>query len=1186
MSVTLSILAQTSDRNFITTHTARIKVPANDLAAVNNQDQVNRSTQYFDGLGRPTQSIINKGAPDDKDVITQVTYDALGRQTKVYLPYTNGTTGNYRSSWFSEIDDFYDGTWSNDVVDEPTYYYNETVYESSPLNRPVKAYGPGNVWRSADKFIQYGYTPYDASNPEHALVRFGVSRNAAQTISQHGAYTDGDLWVKEVTDENGNSSLTFTDNLGQMIAKKSEIGSSYATTYYLYDDLGQLTFVIQPEGVAEIGGGYSSLLNTSEFRKKWMFRYKYDGRGRMTEKQVPGTEPVFMIYDSRDRLVLTQDGNQRVEAISSGNVTLQGYNGKSYKVTGSGSLTLEAGVHILPSTTTPFEASATAANRYTFTKYDDLDRPVMTGICSITDNISTIRANADAYGGGETRNSGSHGYTTSNTYPNANSSTITFDQVLSVTYYDDYSHHNQSYFDLNNWSYVDTGADFEDNENVEVKGLVTGTKTKVLGSNEYLFASSYYDDRYRTIQSISTNIHGGTDRVSNSYNFTGTIKKSIREHDGDEDVNVTEGFNYDHMDRLISSTHKVNGQSTVTMQNNSYNELGELKEKNIGNNVQSIDYKYNIRGWLTHLNNGTAFDDASDKFGMELQYQNTPTAQYKQYNGNIGRILWKTSGNSRGNQNYSYAYDKLNRLLKATYGSQYGSGVFDVYSTVGGNIQYDLNGNIQDLVRTAPSTGTEDVLHYDYNGNQLTSVGDSGTSALFDEQSDGNAANEYLYDQNGNMISDANKAITSISYNNLNLPEFVKTPVGTIQYIYDAAGTKLRKYYDKNSGADETTDYLGGIHYKDGALDFIQHAEGRARKSGSSFAYEYNLTDHLGNVRVTVNSAGTVVQRDDYYPFGGTFNSYVSGQENLYKFNGMEEQKSTGWYDFGARMQDPWLGRWFAIDPMAEKYHDWSPYNFTMNNPILFIDPTGMEGENSNDSTETESTTEIIPTPYEDPNAVAESFKQGLQQGATNGLFLSSESGDYVIVIGDDGVAYYVHGSLVSTDANGNTVVDMSKAGLAYVSGLQTGEIFGAFLAIPVGEGAGITVSGALKALNKGLASAYLRATGQSGNFASVEGFSLGTGNNGYIYHSSEGAARNGRWVAGTRYGSPTEATGNLALDYPGSTNGAQNAYSTNRVGLYVKGTAAGQIRSAGGGTQYMGVGKVFKNAKIIQIGY
>ncbi|UXP33108.1 RHS repeat-associated core domain-containing protein [Reichenbachiella agarivorans] len=86
-----------------------------------------------------------------------------------------------------------------------------------------------------------------------------------------------------------------------------------------------------------------------------------------------------------------------------------------------------------------------------------------------------------------------------------------------------------------------------------------------------------------------------------------------------------------------------------------------------------------------------------------------------------------------------------------------------------------------------------------------------------------------------------------------------------------------------------------------------------------------------------------IVQKDDYYPFGLTFNSYSSGIENLFKFNGKEELEETGWYDYGARMLDPSLARWFNIDPLADRYKNLSPYNYVANNPLKYVDPDGKE---------------------------------------------------------------------------------------------------------------------------------------------------------------------------------------------------------------------------------------------------
>ncbi|MGB3468348.1 MAG: RHS repeat-associated core domain-containing protein, partial [Cyclobacteriaceae bacterium] len=132
---------------------------------------------------------------------------------------------------------------------------------------------------------------------------------------------------------------------------------------------------------------------------------------------------------------------------------------------------------------------------------------------------------------------------------------------------------------------------------------------------------------------------------------------------------------------------------------------------------------------------------------------------------------------------------------------------------------------------------------------------------------------------------------------------------------------------------------------------FFQHSEGRVLYDNGSFNYEYNLTDHLGNVRVTLNQAGTVIQKDDYYPFGLTFNHWQKDPpENLYQFQGQEYQKETGWSSFKWRNAMPELGRFFKIDPLTENYVYNSPYAFSENRVTNGIELEGLEYLNANEA--------------------------------------------------------------------------------------------------------------------------------------------------------------------------------------------------------------------------------------------
>ena len=105
------------------------------------------------------------------------------------------------------------------------------------------------------------------------------------------------------------------------------------------------------------------------------------------------------------------------------------------------------------------------------------------------------------------------------------------------------------------------------------------------------------------------------------------------------------------------------------------------------------------------------------------------------------------------------------------------------------------------------------------------------------------------------------------------------------------------------------------------------------------------MKDHQGNNRVVVAEEGTVEEVNHYYPFGGVFSS--TGDAQPYKYNGKELDRKGGldWYDYGARMYDPVLGRWHAVDDLSEHYYYLSPYNYCMDNPANWVYPDGREPE-------------------------------------------------------------------------------------------------------------------------------------------------------------------------------------------------------------------------------------------------
>jgi RHS repeat-associated protein len=184
----------------------------------------------------------------------------------------------------------------------------------------------------------------------------------------------------------------------------------------------------------------------------------------------------------------------------------------------------------------------------------------------------------------------------------------------------------------------------------------------------------------------------------------------------------------------------------------------------------------------------------------------------------------------------------------------------------------------------------------------------------------------------------------TITYNYLNLPKSVVKGTDNLEFIYDATGVKLAT---KQNGTTQNY-YTGAVVYKsDKTPDYILTSSGMIRKDGANYIRQYNITDHLGNVRSVVNQSGTIEQATDYYPYGLSF-SNNNLTKNRYLYNGKEIQNQTlssqffGMYDYGARYYDPVIGRWMGVDPLTVKMPNWTPYRYAFNNPLRYIDINGL----------------------------------------------------------------------------------------------------------------------------------------------------------------------------------------------------------------------------------------------------
>lgn len=878
-------------------------------------DQAMIDISYLDGLGRPLQEVLVKASPDGgKDIVVPISYDAFGRQDKGYLPYATvtGTGGAFKTGAIAAQGSYYSSTPPIGQVAN-SKPFSVMVFEASPLNRVQEQGFPGQVWQPAtSRTATSGHTVVtawtvnnitafsDLANTRRvALYGVSLASNGTATLTLNGAYAAGQLQVTVTKDENWVSASGFAarlgtteeymDKQGRVVLKRSFNKNGTAdeilSTYYVYDDFGSLSFVLPPG----IGPDRTTVPTVAELNN-FAYRYRYDQQNRLVEKQLPGKDIEYLVYNNLDQLVASQDANQRV------------------------------------------------VKEWFVNKYDGLGRMVLNGIWT-NGGTSISRDAVQALVNSQVAGNVWEEYTGTGTgYTNRSWPTSGIITTLALNYYDTYSIPS-----LPATYKPATG------QSTMIRGMLTASLTKVLGStgsSNMLWNVMHYDNKGLVVKQFNQHYKGGTvsagnyDEISNEYTFSGQPARSTKKHftgstAGTLAVTVLTEYEYDHRNRLTDTRKKIDAGTMITISRNVYNEIGQLRSKNLHSSngltfAQSINYAYNPRGWLK--------ESSSALFKQYLKYEDVISGVVSQYNGNISYQQWQHGTTTQ--QSYTYTYDKLNRLLQGTMPNSIGKEL----------LTYDKMGNIVSLSRTGTSSTVLDALNYSYSGNRLTKVVDGSSNATLEYYLTGTT--NYTYDANGNIKSRLNSAqpgnnITAVTYNHLNLPSAVTATKGNAAYSYDAGGRKLR-----STQGTIVTDYIDGIEWQDGVLNLVHMEEGRIVKSGTTYTYEYFLQDHLGNNRSGFKQASpsTASFRSDYYPYGLQYqqNIIVGSPKNKYLYNGKELQDGTRMLDYGARLYDPTIGRWNMIDPMAEMYDDISPYNYALSDPVGKFDPNGMFTETVN----------------------------------------------------------------------------------------------------------------------------------------------------------------------------------------------------------------------------------------------
>jgi RHS repeat-associated protein len=825
---------------------------------------------YFDGLGRPVQTQLKEaspltlggpGIPAVEDIVQMNDYNELGLEPKQYLPYVVKNNAGFIAQPFTDQKQFYNSTYK-DAYGQPmmageNYLNGVTTFEESPINRPTIMYAPGNSWAGSNNGTTNSYM---TAIGDDEVPLFSIDNNVVwdNNIPYSIKYRETRLIKNISQDENGNRVVEYKNLEGLTILKKVQLAAKpddkliagWLCTFYVYDNYNQLRFVIPPKAVTTMNFSITQgtpVTVTPLIATNLCFRYEYDYRKRMCGKKVPGAGWVYMVYDKRDRLVFSQDANMRL------------------------------------------------TNQWMTTLYDELNRPISTGMMTYVGTRANLQTEVD--------NNWSATNTNFNTPYNSPADIFIDrrDPLIAV-----YKATNSVNFSEDFTS--ETGADFEacilpsaNTANVTALNNPIPTSATYIALT-YTYYDSYDINKYLFFSKRFTAAHHSKLDAGNNLNvevlqtspakttldkITGTLVRTIK-----DPTNLQAG----------------NFLGTVIY----YDDYGRMLESLTDNHSGAVDLnltRYNFTGqpvctYLLHNNGDAGEANLRIKTNMEYDHGNRLLEMRKQFNDDV------TTNHLIAKMNY----DRMGKLLNKDLGTNPNTGValevlrynynirgwlrainkdytraLNNSSWFGMELSYDwgfdknqLNGNIGGIRWRSAGDAVQRAYGFDYDkvnrliwGDFNQYVPDGGTIGWNKSQGVdfsmqmGTTANNYAdaYDENGNILAmkqwgvklNASSIIDQLQYNYnpnsnqlLNVIDAVNDPatllgdfktIGAratntsntrIDYTYDDNGN-MKNDYNKDIKEDVGAGVVQGIVYNHLNLPWKINVQGKG-----TITYVYN----------------------------------------------------------------------------------------------------------------------------------------------------------------------------------------------------------------------------------------------------------------------------------------------------------------------------------------------------------
>jgi RHS repeat-associated protein len=520
---------------------------------------------------------------------------------------------------------------------------------------------------------------------------------------------------------------------------------------------------------------------------------------------------------------------------------------------------------------------------------------------------------------------------------------------------------------------IDINAPF-DQDPIDVVGKVSTTYKKNFETDPLPLTQTWYnyDKRGRVIQYAQKLPQIGIKRIEYKYDAAGNVQEVAYQRSVANDE-FYHFYDYDGNNKLktVYASRTAPQYNAVSLEITNLSDLtkqaeytyylhGPLKSTTIAG-TQTIDYTYTIEGLLKAINDPQNL--GNDYFAQSIEYYSgdysktgvsigslTTTNTREYHTGLIKAINWKTKSPDANivSGAYLYQYDNLYQLTSGTFATLLGNTLNSAGSYAESALKYDYNGNIKGLKRSKSTTETihdfVDKYNYKANGNQLQSV----TGYAF-----------YQYNEIGQMVKSISADLSKASNSRYNasglltdqyLNDDPQQPI--VKLYYDEFGRRIKKEtFNSNFSLSYTTMYMYDVNGSLLAIYDDRVIPGAFAKSETpiygterigmvrGITNEYELKDHLGNVRVTFSTA-QLQSYADYFPFG--YKLRGQSTNGVYRFgyqgNFSEFDEETKLNSFLLRQYDAVIGRWTSTDPKNQYF---SPYVGMGNNPVSRTDPDG-----------------------------------------------------------------------------------------------------------------------------------------------------------------------------------------------------------------------------------------------------